>query len=193
MKQVLKYPNGSMDRSTSINLYGHKDQGLDLEALIEQCLNEAYQQDRCWIVKYPTPIKVIQTKIIHGHTHISDGVFHTPSCCDYIGVIDGHAIALEAKSTIAKRFNLNLIKPHQYQHLRDMVHHGGYGYIILEMKAYGAFYLLDVALIDTLVSTGQKSLSIDELNHHAIRIDTHDPHHPLRLVETIHEVISHES
>ena len=193
MKEVLKYPDGQRFDQKSPALDGHANKGMDLEQMIITSLNEGYQNDQCWIVKYPTPVTVVKTMTRHGVVHITDGFFTTPSCCDFIGVCAGKAIALEAKSTIKKRFAYSLIQPHQLSHLKDMIAHQGKSYVVIEMKAYGEIFLVDGGYIIQSIESNHKSMSIDELRIHGKTIQTDNPYHPLKLSETLYNEVKNDA
>ena len=165
---------------------------MDLESMIITALNEGYQKHLCWIVKYPTPVTVVKTTTRHGVVHIEDGFLTAPSCCDFIGVCAGKAIALEAKSTISKRFNYAMIQPHQLAHLSDMIQHQGKSYVIIEMKAYGEIFLVNAEYILHSIRTDHRSMSIDELRRYGKTIHTDNPYHPLNLSETLYNEVIHD-
>lgn len=191
MGKNLGYPDGMSYDDQTPSFSDSANKGMDLEMMIIDAFQQGYQQGLCWIVKYPTPIKVIQTRTIHSSTHITDATFASPSCCDFIGVCNGIPVALEAKSSTAARFGFTMLKPHQLLHLKDMIHMGGRSFVIIEMKRYASIYLLDAAFILKAIDQGDKSMSVETLNAFGKPIEINAFSKSLNLAHVLYNEVTH--
>lgn len=78
--------------------------GTALEELINYAAAVYAQRDLAVLEKVPTPIRLKR----EGGAYIAG-----KATVDFIGVAGDHAIAVEAKSTISRRFQLFCLRPHQ--------------------------------------------------------------------------------
>lgn len=119
--------------------------GMSLEDDINAA-NEYYlESNRACIHKKPTPIQVVRVDYPNrAHARISEAYYKVPSTTDYNGVYRGKAIDFEAKQTKNKGgFPFQLIHPHQIQHMKRVLIHGGISFIILRFTHYNETYLID--------------------------------------------------
>ena len=190
MEKNLRYPDGLSydDQTTSFHDLANK--GMDLEMQIIESFNQGYRDHICWIVKYPTPIKVIQTKMVHGFPHITDATFASPSCCDFIGVCAAIPVVLEAKSSEGVRFSFKMLKPHQLLHLQDMIDMGGRSFVIIEMKRYATIFLLDAKVILEAIKNGEKSMDYTTLQTHGRTIESNDFTNTLNITHVLYEEVT---
>ncbi len=154
-------PTTSLSTASSKNL-SHSGRGMSLENDINET-NEFYlETDRACIHKKPTPIQVVKVDYPNrAHARISEAYYKVPSTTDYNGVYRGKAIDFEAKQTNNKGgFPFQLIHPHQIQHMKRVIHHGGISFVILRFTSYNETYLIDgQVMIDAYEDENQKSLS----------------------------------
>ena len=95
--------------------YANRGMGLENEINLS---NEYYRiNDKAYIYKKPTPIKLVDVDYKNGV--IKKAFFQTPSTTDYNGIYKGKYIDFEAKETKSSTsFNLNNIHAHQIEHLK---------------------------------------------------------------------------
>ncbi|WP_071441692.1 Holliday junction resolvase RecU [Traorella massiliensis] len=167
---MIGYPtkqNPSISVSnTSAKTLSHSGRGMSLENDINET-NEYYlETDRACIHKKPTPIQVVRVDYPNrAHARISEAYYKVPSTTDYNGVYRGKAIDFEAKQTKNKGgFPFQLIHPHQIQHMKRVIHHGGISFVILRFTSYNETYLIDgQIMIDAYEDKNQKSLSYKKI------------------------------
>lgn len=182
MKQI-NYPNGS-SFNTTVTQSLPTSKGMNLEAMIETSNKYYYNNHLAWVVKYPTPIQVIKTT---SHNHISDGYFKTPSCCDYIGFIDGSCFVFEAKVTQSlQRFYFNQIAPHQLQHLSDALSYGASAFIIVYFQKLNKAYYLDARDVLASIQNNRKSYTIEQFNQSNCLIEFKSIQCPLDYLSLLH-------
>ena len=140
----------------------HTGRGMSLENDINET-NEYYlETDRACIHKKPTPIQVVRVDYPNrAHARISEAYYKVPSTTDYNGVYRSRAIDFEAKQTKNKGgFPFQLIHPHQIEHMKRVIHHGGISFVILRFTSYNETYLIDgQIMINAYEDKKLKSLS----------------------------------
>lgn len=134
---------------------------MALEAMIQQS-NDYYQrQNIAYITKRPTPIKVMKSD---GGYHVTDGVFMAPSTLDYVGVYQGHYLDFDAKETASKTsFPFHNVAKHQFEAIDLVIKNKGIAFLLIYMKAYEEFYLLDGNILLSFYHNQKNSISYDEL------------------------------
>ena len=116
------------------------NRGMALESDINLS-NEYYRvNDIAYIYKKPTPIKLV--KVDYQKSLINEAYFLTPSTTDYNGIYNGKYIDFEAKETKCDNFPLRNIHAHQIKHLKNIVKHGGIGFLIVRFTTKGETYYL---------------------------------------------------
>ena len=114
------------------------------------------------IHKKPTPIQVVKVDYPErSAAKITEAYYKTPSTTDYNGIYRGRAIDFEAKETRQKTsFPFKSIHPHQIEHLKKVIQHGGIGFFIIRFTCFEETYLIDAAiLIDMYYEGERKSIS----------------------------------
>lgn len=120
----------------------------NLGMLLEEMINETnqYYLDKGIAVvhKKPIPIQIVKVNYpSRCEAIITEAYYKTPSTTDYNGIYKGRYIDFEAKETnIATSFSLNNIHAHQVEHLKQIVKHGGIGFLIVYFKKHDEVYLL---------------------------------------------------
>lgn len=158
----MNYPKGIRTSTKSNITYGNRGMGL------EQDLNETNEfylmRDVANIHKKPTPITISKVDY-HSRKDavIKEAHFRTPSTTDYNGIYRGKYIDFEAKETIQKEsFPLRNIHEHQINHLKNIMKHGGIGFLIVRFTTLNETYYLDgQKLVSFLESEQRKSIPID--------------------------------
>lgn len=111
----------------------HANRGMDLEHLINvSSLNEIGV-----IQKIPT--EFIPLRDWTGR--VTGVKVEKKSTVDYIGQIDGFAVAIEAKKTNSDRIQWSAVKDHQAEFLSKWVKTGGHGFVITSFENK-KFYLI---------------------------------------------------
>ena len=118
--------------------------GMFLEEMINET-NEYYLgKDLAVIHKKPTPVQIVKVDYpSRDKAIITEAYYKTPSTTDYNGVYKGKYIDFEAKETnVTTSFSLNNVHPHQVEHLKNVIKHGGIGFLIICFKRLNESYLL---------------------------------------------------
>ncbi len=170
----------------------HKNRGMDLEKLINESNKYYLQNDIAIIYKKPTPIGI--TKVIYQNNKqiIKNGYFESKSTLDYNGIYKGKYIDFDAKVTINKTsFPLNNIHPHQFEHIENIIRHGGISFLIIKMNLN--YYLLDgQKLLDFKNTTKRKSIPFDFIEKNCKKIkEGYNP--PLDYLQVVKENYFKES
>ncbi len=163
----MNYPKGSGGRK---KLVSYKNRGMNLENDLNDS-NEYYRvQNKAVIYKKPTPITI--TKVDYPsriEAVIKEAFFKTPSTTDYNGIYKGRYIDFEAKETKLDYFPLSNIHKHQVIHLKQIIEHGGIGFIIVRFTHQNKTFLLEGEyLFDFLKKEARKSIPLayfEEVGH----------------------------
>lgn len=136
----MQYPSEIKKTVHKHTNYGNR--GMDLENMLN--LSNAFyeEQNKALIYKKPTPIGVVDVHYSPRGKVIDKAFFKAPSTLDYNGLYRGKYVEFEAKETKSKTaFPLANIHPHQIEHIRKIITHGGIVFLIIRIP--DAFYLLD--------------------------------------------------
>ena len=120
----------------------HANRGMVLEDLINET-NEYYlKKDIALIYKKPTPIGISKVKYEDGKKILEKGYFKEKSTLDYNGLYEGLYLDFEAKESLSNTaFPLSNIKPHQTNHIKNVIKHHGISFLIIKINK--EFYYLD--------------------------------------------------
>ena len=158
----MQYPKGR--KRTLEKQVSYSNRGMSLESDINAS-NEYYALHNIGIIhKKPTPITINRVDYLsRKEAIIREAHFKIPSTTDYNGVYRGKYIDFEAKETKnEKYFPLINIHPHQLEHLKKIIEHGGIGFIIIRFTKYNATYLIDATIFIEYVQLGiRKSIPLD--------------------------------
>ena len=142
--------------------------GMDFEQIINDS-NEFYlNNDIAIIHKKPTPIQIVKVDYpMRTKAVITEAYYKTPSTTDYNGIYKGKYIDFEAKENHNKTaFPLANIHPHQIEHLKKIIAHGGIGFMIFYWSYYNECYILKFENIikywDNSKDGGRKSIPYSE-------------------------------
>lgn len=182
----MQYPNSIKKKAHSIVSYGNR--GMDLENLLNLSNSYYERENIALIYKKPTPIGIVDVHYSSKGKVIDKAYFKAPSTLDYNGLYKGKYIEFEAKESKNKTsFPLSNIHPHQIEHIRGVIHHGGIVFLIIMMQA--KVYLLDGQIfLDFIDFTPRKSIpfSYIEENGHFIKEKIDPPLDYLRVVDQIY-------
>ena len=144
--------------------YHFSNRGISLELDINDS-NEYYLNSNIAVIyKKPTPITINKVNYPNRKDAIiTEAHFNTPSTTDYNGIYKGRYIDFEAKETKSKTsFPLSNIHHHQIQHLKQIVKHGGIGFLIVRFTSLNETYYLNIKeLFNFLEKETIKSVPID--------------------------------
>ncbi|MEG0360151.1 MAG: Holliday junction resolvase RecU [Longicatena sp.] len=159
---VIGYPNKKQkQKKPSSPLDNHMGRGMELEHDLNVSNLFYRENNRALIHKKPTPIQVVKVDYpARNAAKIVEAYYKTPSTTDYNGIYRGRAIDFEAKETRAKTsFPFKSIHPHQIEHLKKVLYHGGIGFFIIRFTSFDETYLIDAPIIIELY---------DSLEHQSI-------------------------
>lgn len=177
---MIKYSNGQIfetkpiktnENKRKIPSFSYGNRGMNLENDINLS-NEFYKQnDKCLITKRPTPINVVKVDYSKGPI-ITSAYFEKQSTTDYNGVYKGKYIDFEAKSTQkVSSFPLQNISPHQIDHLKHVIKHGGIAFFIIEFAKLKEVYFLDANYVVKFYEQGErKSIPYSEVIKNGFKI-----------------------
>lgn len=140
--------------------------GMSLEDDLNDSNTYYLCHDIALIHKKPTPIQVVHVEYPSRQSaKIVEAYYKTPSTTDYNGIYRGKAIDFEAKQTQSKTsFPFKSIHPHQIEHLKKVLHHGGIGFFIIRFSAFDETYLINADIIIHMYENGKRqSISYNDL------------------------------
>ena len=141
---------------------GYANRGMFLEHIINDANTYYLSKNIAVIYKKPTPIKVLNVAYRSSKTTLIDkAVFSETSTLDYNGVYKGKYIEFDAKECKnSTSFPLSNIKPHQIEHIKNIMRHNGIVFLIIFMN--NKFYLLKGdSLISFIDNNDRKSIPYD--------------------------------
>lgn len=141
---------------------GYANRGMFLEHIINNANTYYLSKDIAVIYKKPTPIKVLNVAYRSSKTTLIDkAVFSETSTLDYNGIYKGKYIEFDAKECKnSTSFPLSNIKPHQIEHIKNVMRHNGIVFLIIFMN--NKFYLLKGdSLISFIGNNDRKSIPYD--------------------------------
>lgn len=163
---MIGYPNKKKISTTHSVSDNYTRRGMSLEKDLNDSNAYYADCDRALIHKKPTPIQVVKVDYpARNSAKITEAYYKTPSTTDYNGIYRGRAVDFEAKETRSlTSFPFKSIHPHQIQHLKKVLYHGGIGFFIIRFLRYSETYLIDARILIDLYENGKKqSISYKEL------------------------------
>ncbi|MDD6467757.1 MAG: Holliday junction resolvase RecU [Erysipelotrichaceae bacterium] len=158
---MIGYPNAKPKNIHSKTQTSSSNRGMTLEHDLN-LTNEYYLDvDKAVIFKKPTPVQIVNVDYPkRSAAKITEAYFKTPSTTDYNGIYKGKPVDFEAKETKSKTsFPLKSIHPHQIEHLKRVIRHGGIGFFIIRFTYYDETYYIEASkLIDVYLSHEHSSV-----------------------------------
>lgn len=150
---------------------GYGNRGMAFEQLLN-IVNKQYSNKGIALInKRPTPVKVLKSK----GTRVLSGFYESKSTVDYDGVYEGRAIAFEAKSVDAKRFDLKNVQAHQLAYLEKAARNGAITFFLIEIRPQQAVYYVPLEMMQGYMERakkgGRKSIPLDELEIYAYEVE----------------------
>lgn len=124
--------------------------GMLLEEMINDTNTYYLNKGVAVIHKKPIPIQIVKVNYpSRCEAIITEAYYKTPSTTDYNGIYKGKYIDFEAKETNnLTSFSLNNIHAHQVEHLKQIVSHGGIGFLIVYFKKHDEVFLLPYEVLE---------------------------------------------
>lgn len=124
--------------------------GMLLEEMINDTNTYYLNKGVAVIHKKPIPIQIVKVNYpSRCEAIITEAYYKTPSTTDYNGVYKGKYIDFEAKETNnLTSFSINNIHAHQVEHLKQIVSHGGIGFLIVYFKKHDEVFLLPYEVLE---------------------------------------------
>ena len=163
---MIGYPNKKKISTTHSVSDNYTRRGMSLEKDLNDSNAYYADCDRALIHKKPTPIQVVKVDYpARNSAKITEAYYKTPSTTDHNGIYRGRAVDFEAKEIRSlTSFPFQSIHPHQIQHLKKVLYHGGIGFFIIRFSRYSETYLIDARILIDLYENGKKqSISYKEL------------------------------
>lgn len=168
----MNYPNGKQTTKVSTIKPSTSNRGMNLEEDIN-LTNEYYlNNDIAVIYKKPTPVQVVDVSYpSRDKCMITKAFYKIPSTTDYNGIYLGKYIDFEAKETKSKTsFPLRNIHAHQIDHLKNIVKHGGIGFLIISFTEYNECYLIWLDFVLKYVDGPTKSIPYKDIKENCEQI-----------------------
>ncbi|BEP27703.1 Holliday junction resolvase RecU [Helicovermis profundi] len=109
--------------------------------------NEFYKQQKlARIDKISVPIKVTE---IDKNRNITKAFFEKKSTVDFLGIIQGIAVAYDAKETNLKSIPLKNIHKHQIEFMKDYSDQSGLSFLIVHFKIFDEYFVIPFELLYT--------------------------------------------
>lgn len=166
---MIKYPNGIPNQAkekmpVKVKQASAANRGMGLESRINLSNEYYHDKNHAVITKRPTPINIVKVDYTKG-ARITDAYFEKQSTTDYNGVYRSRYLDFEAKSSKLKTsFPLNNIYPHQIDHLRHVLDHGGIAFFLIEFASRDEVYLLDASyIIAYFLHNERKSIPYEDI------------------------------
>lgn len=176
-RQKLNRPYKKIDLSqsktnqnrTTTKTINYANRGMILEELIDRANLLYKNQGIADVYKIPPPFQTM--KNVKGTV---TGYFKKGELVDYFGLVDGQAIAFDAKETKTKNLPLKNIPQHQYEFLKGWHKQKGTSFLIVGFTSVEEYYVVPFLLLDEAVERmnagGRKSLSYKEIKENGIQI-----------------------
>lgn len=143
---AINFPNGLKVRTKTAP--NKANLGMNLEEMINNSNDYYLAMDKAVIHKKPTPVQIVKVNYpARNKAVITEAYYKTPSTTDYNGIYRGKYIDFEAKENHNKTlFPLANVHPHQVEHLKSIVKHGGIGFLIVAWNHYNEYYLVPLSM-----------------------------------------------
>ncbi len=161
---MINYPNKKKVNINSKNIQNvkvqHANRGMKFEQLINES-NEYYAaNDKGYIYKKPTPIKVVRVQTINNNFsrkhQIKEAYYEQASTTDYNGIYRGRYIDFEAKEVRYKTFNIGAnLKKHQINHLINVARHGAIAFLLVYFTSVDQVYILEAEKLAFFLETNK--------------------------------------
>lgn len=174
--------------------YSKRAKGSGLEQDINRSNTIYRQRNRAVIHKKPTPIQVVCVDYPQrSQAKITEAYYNIPSTTDYCGIYKGLYIDYEAKETQnITRFDLNLLHPHQYNHLCHVYEHGAIAFLVVRFTELHEDYLIPIqAIIEFRAHHTRKSLPKDWIQCHGLEIP-YRYNHPCDYLGAVDQLMNKE-
>lgn len=147
----------------------HANRGLKFESLIEKKCNELQEKGIALIHKVPTEFKIIR----NGARIVSAFPVKESAFVDFLGIINGKGIGIEAKETKNKTsFPFSNIKESQIKFLNQWIELGGIGYYIVRFVEHKKVFLVEAKTMNSCIENiGRKSAPYDWFLENGIELD----------------------
>lgn len=152
----MNYPGGL--KKTINNTINYGNRGMSLEEDLNITNKYYLENDIAVIYKKPTPITINHVDYPNRKDAvITNAKFKIPSTTDYNGIYKGKYIDFEAKETASlTSFPLANIHPHQIEHLRKIIKHGGIGFIIVKFSRHDKIFLLKADKLFSFIDCNER-------------------------------------
>jgi len=143
---MINYP---IKRKAQVKTTSYANLGMTLESDIE-ATNLFYLNHGIAVIhKKPTPVQVVNVSYpARNKAKITEAYYKTPSTTDFNGVYQGKYIDFDAKETnSATSMPLKNVHPHQIDHLRGVVKHGGIAFLIVHFKKFNQYFFLPAEIL----------------------------------------------
>jgi recombination protein U len=117
----------------------YANRGMYAEEIINRTIDYLKHTD-CLIEKRNIPIKIVKDL----NNNLIMGKLLNKSTVDYCGFIKNQHLEFEVKQTNQQNFNIDMIKPHQYEYLLKANRIKVRAFVIVLFSLYDEFYILPI-------------------------------------------------
>ena len=137
--------------------------GGSLEEMVNLTNEEYRAKGLAVIQKVPTPITPVRMNRATGNIELA--YFEKKSTVDYMGVVQGIAVAFDAKETSRKNLPLDNIHPHQIDFMREFEMQRGAAFLLVRFSVNGEMFFLPferlLAFWERAAEGGRKSIPLE--------------------------------
>lgn len=196
----IRYPNGkrflkqATIQHSPANNQTYSNRGMSLEEELNET-NEYYLAHGIACVhKKPIPLQIVKVNYPQRSAAvITEAYFKQPSTTDYNGVYKGKYVDFEAKETKNKTsFPLHNFHPHQIEHMKQVLNHGGITFAIIKFTQCSEIYFLEgnyvIQFWNRQEQGGRKSITKQEIetHGHALQSGYHPRIHYVSVLDTLY-------
>ncbi|MDR1697909.1 MAG: Holliday junction resolvase RecU [Erysipelotrichaceae bacterium] len=188
---MIKYPSGAKQKTHhEVNSQiSSANRGVYFENLISISLKYYEEKGIAYIIKRPTPIKIVKVDYSHGQ-RIVEAYFEKQSTVDYSGIYKKRFVCFEAKSHIFKTsFPLSNVSIHQMDYLKKMEEQQALSFFLIELKALNKIFLIPSSYIITYETNyNRKSIPLSEIAENGILVEQGiNPR--IKIIEAIDKIL----
>ena len=143
--------------------------GANFEEKLQKVFDELRKEGVCYISKIPTEFTILRrgAKIVSAFPKAQSRFL------DYVGIVNGKFITIEAKTCGSSKtsYPLSGFKEYQLPLLKEFLDYGAMGYVIIQMRELDKIFLIEgYKFLETVKGLNRKSIPIELLEEIGIEI-----------------------
>lgn len=143
--------------------------GANFEGKLQKVFDELREEGVCYISKIPTEFTILRrgVKIVSAFPKAQSRFL------DYVGIVNGKFITIEAKTCGSSKtsYPLSGFKEYQLPLLKEFLDYGAMGYVVIQMRELDKIFLIEGnKFLETVKGLNRKSIPIDLLEEIGIEV-----------------------